>query len=272
MAAPADREETNGTSGSGQEQSKNKRPLCCVLEACKLMAVNLAAGHEARRELVNFTVCDPGVDPGVIGTSHRCRGVGPDPHLRATDPTGAADLDRAGDRGAAERCRQPAGAARARSHHRHLRPCRAGGRRPRQALRRQQSRLRQLPSRGRHQEVRHPAVRAVLDVPGIHRPRRRRDHARGSSQRLHDAQHERAAHAERFAGDAGDRRLHQVPFDRRGAGRGALGPRRRPDAGARPRRRSRAREDRSTPPPASPATTPTAAASAAACRPPISAT
>src|SRR6476620_1380274 len=99
MAAPADPEETNGTSGSGQEQSKNKRPLCCVLEACKLMAVNLAAGHEARRELVNFTVCDPGVDPGVIGTSHRCRGVGADPHLCATDPTGAADLDRAGDRG-----------------------------------------------------------------------------------------------------------------------------------------------------------------------------
>ena len=79
-------------------------------------------------------------------------------------------------------------------------------------------------------------------------------------------------HAERFAGDAGDRRLHQIPLDRRGAGRGALGPRRRPDAGARPRRRSRAREDRSTPPPASPATTPTAAASAAACRPPTSAT
>ena len=76
-------------------------------------------------------------------------------------------------------------------------------RRSREAVCRQQSRLRQLPPSGRNQEVWHSAVRTVRRISALQRALRGADHHRGPPQFLHDPQHERAAVAGARAGDAG---------------------------------------------------------------------
>src|SRR5262249_48127881 len=152
-----------------------------------------------------------------------------------------ADLDRARDRRASERCRWPAGAARTRPHHGDLRPYRSRGCGSRQALCRQQSRLPQLSSPGRNEEVRHSAVRAVRSVSPLQRSLGGADHHRGAAQCLHDAEHERAAVAGGRAGDASAGGLYQIPVDRRRARAAAAGNGHRQHARARPRGRPRAR-------------------------------
>jgi hypothetical protein len=77
---------------------------------------------------------------------------------------------------------------RARSHHGDLRPYRSRSCGSRQALCRQQSRLRQLPSPGRNEEVRHSAVRPVRKISPLQRSLGGADDHRGPAQCLHDAQ------------------------------------------------------------------------------------
>jgi hypothetical protein len=153
--------------------------------------------------------------------------------LCATGECGAADLDRSGNRCAAEQYLRPPGAARARPHHRHLRLYRPGSRRSFEAVCRQQSRLRQLSPSGRNEEVWHPAVRVVRSVSALQRPLRRADHRRGPAQRLHDTQYERTADTGERPGNAGDGGVHQVSIDRRAARAAAAGHGHRQYAGAR---------------------------------------
>ena len=154
---------------------------------------------------------------------------------------GATGVDRPGDRRPAARCEWPPGASRARPHYRNLRAYRAECSRPVEALCRQQPRVHELSPVGGPDRVRAAAVRAVWRFPAIQRSRWSRDQHRGSTQLMHDAQHERPPVASPLPGNAGDGRLHQISQHGCGArkenGRAWCGL----NAGVEARRRSKAR-------------------------------